>query len=107
MNIKQKFSKLVFTSFIAAGLLSTALASADVTLYSIDAPNSALSSFTGPYASLQVNLTSPTTANLTFTSLDNGGYTYLMGATGSADINVNAASWTLSALNGTNSISGF
>src|SRR5438046_426259 len=58
---------------------------------------------TGPFAEVTVNRTSSTTATITFHSLTNGGYTYLMGDGGSAALNVNATSFTASNISGTNS----
>ena len=48
----------------------------DSTDITIGVPNAALSGFTGPYANLHVDLTSSTTAEITFTSLTNGGFIY-------------------------------
>jgi len=53
-----------------------------------------------------VNLTSSTTATITFDSLDNGGNTYLMGGN-AVGVNINAGSWTLSNITGTNALPGF
>jgi hypothetical protein len=64
-------------------------ARADTVTYTISSGNAALSGFTGPYATVTVDLTSSTTAKVTFNSLTNGGYTYLMGDGSSADVNVN------------------
>lgn len=91
-----------FVSMIASSILW-----ADSQPYTIDVPNTDLSTLTGPYATVVVNLTSPTTANVTFSSLTNGGYLYLIGDSSSADVNVNATSWTLSSLTAVNSIAGF
>jgi len=70
-------------------------------------PNSALSSFTGPFAQVTVNRLSSATATITFDSLTNGGFTYLMGDSHAADLNVNAGSFTVGSITGTNSLSGF
>jgi len=77
------------------------------TIYSPSIPNTALSCCTGPYATVDVHLNSRTSATITFDSLTNGGYLYLMAATRAADVNVNATSWTLGSLSGTNSLAGF
>jgi hypothetical protein len=55
-----------------------------------------------------VDLTSPTTATVTFTSLDNGGNVYMMTDGSSADLNVNAAigNFTVTGLTGTKTPSG-
>lgn len=60
-------------------LFCPAISHADSTAtYYLSVPNSDLSSFTGPYVEVTVDLTSATTAVITATSLTNGGYTYLM-----------------------------
>ena len=79
------------------------LDSADI---AISVPNAALSGFTGPYATLHIDLTSTTTADVTFTSLTNGGFIYMMGDGGTADLNVNGI-YTLGPVAEANSIAGF
>lgn len=69
--------------------------------------NPAISGFPGPYAQVDVNLTSSTTATVTFTSLLNSGNIYLFGATSSVDVNVNATAFTLTGITGSNSGTGF
>jgi hypothetical protein len=78
---------------VVAGLSALALAgSAHATITeSISVPNSALSGFTGPYATVSITANSPNSATIVFTSLTNGGFIYLMGDGGSADLNVNGA----------------
>lgn len=61
---------------------------------------------TGPYAQVTIDLTSSTTATVTFDSLTNGGFTYLMGANQGVGINVNGTATTTD-ITGSNSISGF
>jgi len=77
-----------------------------VCTYTLNNPNPALSGFTGPYATATITLTDSTHATVTFDSLKNGGYIYLLGDGGTADLNVNGA-YTLGAVTETNSISGF
>jgi hypothetical protein len=48
-----------------------------------------------------------TTAQLTSTSLSNGSETFLLGDAGSAGVNVNASSWSLSGILGVNVGTGF
>lgn len=67
----------------------------------------AISGFTGPFAQVTVDLTSPTVATITFTSLTNSGNIYLLGDGGTAGVNVNAASFTLGPISGSNSGTGF
>jgi hypothetical protein len=63
-------------------------AMADSITYMIDNPNSALSGFTGPYATVEVDLTSSTAATITFTSLTTNGITFLIGDNSAAGVNV-------------------
>ena len=55
----------------------------------------------GPYANVTVTLTSATTATVTITSLDTGGYTYLLGEVG---VNVHASSFTATFGSASNSL---
>lgn len=69
--------------------------------------NSAISGYPAPYAQVDVNLTSSTTATVTFTSLLNSGNIYLFGGASSVDVNVNATAFTLTGITGSNSGTGF
>ncbi len=84
----------------AVGLLGVGAspASADIFTFDLTIPNTALSGFTGPYEAVTINRTSSTTANVTFNSLTNGGFIYLMGDSSAADLNVNASSFSTSSL---------
>jgi hypothetical protein len=83
------------------------IASADVISFDLGTGNSAISGYTGPYATVEVDRTSTTVATITFTSLMNSGNIYLLGDGGSVAVNVNAASWTLGSITGSNAGSGF
>jgi hypothetical protein len=78
----------------------------DSTNIAIGVPNTGLSGFAGPFANLQIDLTSPTTADVTFTSLTNGGYIYLLGGQAAADLNVNGT-YTLGPVVEANAVGGF
>jgi MYXO-CTERM domain-containing protein len=82
-------------------------AQADIVVFDLTAGNSAISGFAGPYAAVTVNRTSSTTATITFASLTAGGISYLMGGQGAVGVNVNASSWTLGTITGSNSGTGF
>ena len=69
--------------------------------------NSAISGYSGPYALVDINLTTSTTATVTFTSLTQSGNIYLMGDSSSVDVNVNAGTWQISNIKGSNSGTGF
>jgi hypothetical protein len=107
-------SKLKSTAVIVAaaiGILATGIPIAhavvlDSTDIAIGVPNTGLSGFVGPFANLHIDLTSTTTASVSFTSPTNGGYLYLLGGQGAADLNVNG-SYTLGTVTESNAISGF
>ena len=82
-------------------------ASADTYSFELDTSNTAISGYTEPYASVEVNRTDPTHAKITFNSLTNSGNIYLLGDGGSVAVNVNATSWTIGDLAGSNSGTGF
>jgi hypothetical protein len=82
-------------------------AKADSITFNLTNGNSAISGFPGPYASVLVNRTSTTTATVTFTSLINSGNIYLFGDGGSVAVNVNATSFTLGPIAGSNGGTGF
>lgn len=97
--------------FITLAIVGLALtvgqsARADMVNLTIGVPNTALSTFTGPYANVNINLTSSTTATVTFTSDTNGGFIYLMGDGGTADLNVNGT-YILGPVTESNGIAGF
>lgn len=78
----------------------------DSTDIAITVANTGLSGFVGPFATLHIDLTSTTTANVSFTSQTKGGYIYLLGGQAAADLNVNG-SYTLGPVVESNAISGF
>jgi hypothetical protein len=90
----------------AVAISVTPQAKADF-IFNLDAGNSAISGFSGPYAQVAVHLTDSTHATITFTSLLNSGNIYLLGDGGTVGVNVNAASWTLGAITGGNAGTGF
>jgi len=77
----------------------------DSTDITIGVPNTGLSGFAGPFANLHIDLTSTTTATVTFTSLTHGGYLYLLGGQGAVDLNVNGP-YSLGPVFEANAISG-
>ena len=89
-------------------------ARADSVVFTIDIPNSGISAYTGPYATVTVDRTSTTTATITFTALSAGGYTFEMGGAQAADVNVNATNFSISSISpgtlsdgGSNNVSSF
>ena len=98
---------MVAIAVLALLTLGPPRASADSTTYNISVGNTAISGFTGPYALVTVNRTSSTTATITFTSDLAAGNIYLMGDGSSVAVNVNATSWTLGTITGSNAGTGF
>src|SRR5260370_30440070 len=84
-------------------------ARADQLSFSLDLGNTSdpgISGFTGPYATVTVDRTSSTTADITFTSLTKNGNIYLFGDGGSVALNVNGP-FTVGDITGANSGTGF
>ena len=104
MTVRNKIA-LVAAAVAFMLTLGTTCALADVT-YDIGTGNAAISGFTGPYASVDVHWIDSTHATITFTSDTASGCggtcLYLMGDGGTAAVNVNATTWTLGSLTGTN-----
>jgi hypothetical protein len=104
--------KYIVAVLIALAGLGLQQAKAD-TIYTLSAGNTALTSagFTGPYATVDVHLVTSDTATVTFTGLtqtiSGTTYQYLFGDSSSVGVNVNASSWTISGITGTNSGTGF
>lgn len=101
----------------SAALLWAGTASADL-IFTLDTGNSAISGNTGPYAQVTVHLVDSTNATITFDSLCTGGVAlgdpgctsndvFLMGDGSTVAVNVNATSFTLGSITGTNTGTGF
>jgi len=103
----------ILTAAVAAIFLLTlgaTRASADTLTFDLTATN--LSGYTGygPFVQVGIDLTSSTTATITFTSLTNNGNIYLLGSNSAAvSVNVNATpgGWTIGSLSGSNAGTGF
>src|SRR5689334_17288788 len=93
---KIRIATALGSSVVFAALI-TAQAHADTASFFLTKGNTALTGNTGPYAEVTIDLTSSTTALVTFQSLLNGGNWYLMGDSGAFDLNVNATSFSESA----------
>jgi hypothetical protein len=78
-------------------------------MFSLQSGNSGINPpYAGPYENVDVSLDSTgTIATITFTSLTKNGFIYLMGDGGSVGVNVNASSWTLGTITGSNAGTGF
>jgi hypothetical protein len=100
---RRKFAVILLLTMVVFGLQQ---AKADFISF-LDSPNDAISGFNGPYAKVVVHLVDSDTATVTFTSLTNGGNIYLLGDGSTAAVNVNASSFTITGISGSNSGTGF
>jgi hypothetical protein len=101
---KMKYFAAALIGIVGLGLQQ---ARADTFGFTLSVGNPAISGFPGPYASVLVDRTSTTTATIIFSSRTNSGNIYLMGDGSSVAVNVNATSWTLNAIAGSNAGTGF
>lgn len=94
---------------LAVGLVSALVASpaSAVLVFDLNGGNTAISGFPGPYAQVTVNRTDATHATITFDSLTNSGNIYLMGDGSTAAVNVNATSFSITGISGSNGGTGF
>lgn len=106
--MKTNFLKpLVVTGMASMAILCSSFTASATIMIQLDTGNAAIGGYTGPYAEASVTRNSDTTATIVFTSLTNSGNIYLFGGNSAVDFNVNAASWTLDTLSGTNAGTGF
>jgi hypothetical protein len=103
----KKMKKIMLMLSMVLVLVIAGSASADTYSFELDIGNTAISGYTEPYASVEVNRTDSTHATITFNSLTNSGNLYLLGDGGSVAVNVNATSWTIGNFTGSNSGTGF
>ena len=97
----------VFLAVLALSAWLPLGAQAD-TLISLDVGNDAIDGFTGPYGSVNVNLDATGfIATVTFDANSVDPNDYLFGAQGAVAVNVNADTFTITGINGTNSNAGF
>lgn len=99
--------KYIVLVLIAIAGLGLQQAKADTFSFNLGVGNPAISGYPGPYASVTVNRTNSTNATITFTSLTAAGNIYLMGDGSSVAVNVNATSWIVNNITGSNSGTGF
>jgi hypothetical protein len=101
METCKRMKVLLTVGLVVLGLLLTRgapKASAD-TISQFDLTYTNLSGVTGPYVHVYIDLNSAgTTATITFTSLTNGGNTYLLGDGGTVGLNVNGSSFSVSGI---------
>jgi len=109
MKIRTSLKALMVLAGVLFLLMYPVSSKADTITYNLTTFNLEMGggNYMGPYVSVEVNRTSSTTAAITFTSLTNGGYIYLMGDGSSAGVNVNATSFTITGISGTTVGTGF
>jgi len=84
------FKKLLPLAVLTTIMLGFGVQPAGANLLTLGLPNSGISGYTGPYATVNISLTDSTHAAITFTALDSaGGQHFLMGDGGSVGLNVN------------------
>jgi VPDSG-CTERM motif len=96
--------------YIAAVLIAIAgfgLQQADAFTSRLNVGNPDISGFTGPYGTVTITLVNSTTATVTFTSNTVAGNIYLFGDGGSVAVNVNATTFSVSNITGSNAGTGF
>jgi hypothetical protein len=96
MNLSYYYMKSVLKTWACcAGCAVLAVASAKAnTTFDINSGNSALSGYSGPFATVEVSLVDSTHATVTFTALQGGGYQFLFGSENCAAMNINASGFT-------------
>ena len=99
--------QIVNSALAVLALFSAWSLRADTISYNLTVPNSAISGYTGPYGTVLVNRTDSTHATISFSSTTVAGFTFLFGGQGVAAVNVNATSWTIGSMSGSNAGSGF
>lgn len=99
--------KLLPCIALSVTALAVQQARADMVTYDLTTDNISVSGDTEPFVSVQVNLTSTTSATITFNALSSGSDINLLGSVGAVAVNVNATSWTLGSFSGVNTLSGF
>jgi len=94
-------------SAIGAVAIVMSAGSARALTYTLATGNSAISGYSGPYGTVDVNLTDSTHATITFTSTVVNGNINLFGDGGTVGVNVNATSWTIGSFSASNAGTGF
>lgn len=91
--MKTRGNKTILSAICLAGVLLAVAAKAN-TIYDLNSGNAALTGYSAPFGSVNVNLTDSTHATITFTAASG----YVFGGTGTAGVNVNAANWSISSI---------
>lgn len=103
--MKREFFGKAAVLLAAVAILAAPEARASL-IFDLGVGNSDISGHTGPYAQVDVSLTSSTEATITFTSLTAGGNIYLLGDSGVVGVNVNGT-YTLGPVSESNAGTGY
>jgi hypothetical protein len=98
---------LAFSHNASANRIANGINTSATFTSTLNVGNTAISGFTGPYGTVSITLINPSTATVTFHSNTVAGNVYLFGDGGSVALNVNAATFSVSNIVGTNSGTGF
>jgi len=100
-------NKIKYIAAVLMAIVGFGLQQADAFTSQLNVGNPAISGFAGPYGTVTINLVNSTTATVTFTSNTVAGNIYLFGDGGSVALNVNAATFSVSGITGSNAGVGF
>jgi hypothetical protein len=100
-------NKLKYIAAVLIAIAGFGLQQADAFTSQLNVGNPAISGFTGPYGTVTITLVNSTTATVTFTSNTVAGNIYLFGDGGSVALNVNATTFSVSGISGSNTGTGF
>jgi hypothetical protein len=97
--MKNRIPKLALVALCATALAVPAAKAITYPL-SLGVPNSGISAYTGPYATVDVTLNNSGEAKITFTALTSpvGGFQFRFGGDGMVGVNVNASSFNVTGL---------
>ncbi len=99
--MKVSILKFGLFAFLAVALLLPSTGRADTFTSLLSTGNTAISGFTGPYGTVTIDLTSSTTAMITFTANSTATNNFYFIDSSAAAVNVNSTDFTLSGLTGT------
>jgi hypothetical protein len=91
----------------ALALLGASSAWADTLSFDLTTPNAAMTPYPSPYATVFIDRIDAFTANVTFTGGTPTGYAYLFGDGSSVALNVNASSFSVDTIAGSNPYPNF
>ena len=100
-------NKLKYIAAVLIAIAGFGLQQANAFTSDLNVGNTAISGFTGPYGTVTITLVNSTTATVTFTSNTVNGNIYLFGDGGSVALNVNATTFSVSNITGSNAGTGF